>query len=354
MNPKIDMVKIQMNDSILSAIKRMDEIGRKLLIVMEGDHFYGLVSIGDIQRAIINNYSINSEIKSILRSKINTASEKDDINQIKKQIQERRTEFMPIISKTGELIDVIFWEDVFQTEYTYAKTSLKLPVVIMAGGKGTRLRPLTNVLPKPLIPLGKKTIIETIIDKFINSGCSDFYISINYKADMIQHYFNSIPYKSSYNLNFFKESEPLGTAGSLHMLKNKITTTFFVSNCDIVINQDYAEIFKYHFENKNEITLVAALKHYAIPYGTISTTNNGLLDSLEEKPELIFKINAGLYILEPHLLNEIPVGKFYHITNLIDKLYQEKRRIGVFPVSQKSWIDIGNWDEYINFCNREI
>jgi NDP-sugar pyrophosphorylase family protein len=139
---------------------------------------------------------------------------------------------------------------------------------------------------------------------------------------------------------------PLGTAGSLYLLKDNIRTTFFVTNCDIIVDQNYEDILSYHFDNKNEITIVAALKHYAVPYGTLTSREDGLLHSIQEKPELIFKINAGFYILEPQLLEEIPQRKFYHITNLIEKLLVNNRRVGVFPVSEKSWIDIGTWDEY--------
>ena len=154
-------------------------------------------------------------------------------------------------------------------------------------------------------------------------------------------------------MSYFQEDKPLGTAGSLHLLKGKINTTFFVTNCDIIIEQDYTDIYKYHKENNNEITVVAAIKQYPIPYGTITTKENGLLDSIIEKPEIIYKINTGFYILEPHLLDEIPINTFYHITTLIDKLQKENRNIGVFPISQGSWLDMGDWDNYLrNVINK--
>ena len=141
---------------------------------------------------------------------------------------------------------------------------------------------------------------------------------------------------------------PLGTAGSLHLLKDKIKDTFFVSNCDILIDQDYSDIIRYHRERQNEITLVAVLKEYYIPYGTLETKENGRLKSITEKPNLVFKINAGFYVLEPHLIKEIPCGEFYHITDLIEKLKKEGRNIGVFPVSEGAWTDVGNWEEYMH------
>jgi NDP-sugar pyrophosphorylase family protein len=219
----------------------------------------------------------------------------------------------------------------------------------MAGGFGTRMKPLTNVIPKPLIPIGDCSILEHIMNSFHDYGCKDFYISVNYKADLIKYYLNEqdLPYQVSY----FKEDKPLGTAGSLSLLKDKIHTTFFVSNCDILVNQDYAEVLKYHQENKNDITIIAALKSYEIAYGTLNTVDDGLLDSLSEKPNLNFKINTGMYILNPSTLNEIPEDTFFHITDLIDKIKSKGGRVGVFPISEKSWTDIGNWEEYLKIIN---
>jgi NDP-sugar pyrophosphorylase family protein len=210
----------------------------------------------------------------------------------------------------------------------------------MAGGFGTRLKPLTNVLPKPLIPMGGRTIIEEIFERFKNHGCNKFFVSVNYKAELIEFYLRNM--KLPYQLNFFREEKPMGTAGSLSLLRNKMDQTFFVSNCDILIEQDYSEILDFHRQYKNEITIVTALKNYPIPYGVIETGNNGTFLNIQEKPEFTFKINSGMYILEPHLLDEIPLNEFYYITQLINEVKDRKGHIGVFPVSEGSWKDIGN------------
>ncbi|NQU84277.1 MAG: mannose-1-phosphate guanylyltransferase, partial [Mariniphaga sp.] len=197
----------------------------------------------------------------------------------------------------------------------------------------------------PLIPLDKKTIAEHIIDNFKNIGCNKFYFSINYKSEMIKQYFKELD--KNYSVEFFEEDKPLGTAGSLHLLNGKIDKTFFISNCDIIIKDDYREIYKYHKEYKNELTIVGSFRHYHIPYGTLETGEDGRLISLQEKPQLSFLINSGMYILEPHLINEIPKNEFFHITDLIVKIKARNGRVGVFPVSEKSWIDIGEWDKYL-------
>lgn len=338
-------------DSILSALKQMDSINKKLLVVYSENKFKGLLSIGDIQRAIISNIPLDIAVSHIIRKNITIAHIDQSEKEIKELMLKYRMEFCPVIDYSGNMVRLIMWEELFQNEALFSTEKFDLPIVIMAGGQGTRLKPLTNIIPKPLIPIGEKTFMEDIMDRFVKCGSNNFYVSVNYKADVIKHYFSTLR-DSSYRINYFQENVPLGTAGSLTLMRDKIHTTFFVSNCDIIINEDYSQILKYHKENKNELTVVAALKNYPIAYGVLYTKENGLLDSIVEKPDLTFKINTGLYILEPNLLDEIPEGQFYHITSLIDKLRKENRRIGVFPVSEKSWIDVGNWNEYFSIINK--
>ena len=190
-------------------------------------------------------------------------------------------------------------------------------------------------------------MLEHIMDSFLVLGSNRFFISVNHKAAMIEYYMQQVEEKN-YRIEYFKEKKPLGTAGSLYLLKGKIKETFFVSNCDILIDQDYSDIFAYHSTNRNDITLVAAIRNYPIAYGIIHTRENGLLDSIEEKPELSFKINTGFYVMEPSLLDEIPDNQYYDITELIKDLQGKGKKIGVFPVSEKSWMDVGTWKEYLS------
>ena len=349
----ISNICIDRSSSIINAIKLMDHSQHKLLIVTDKGLFISLISIGDIQRAIIKGVDMNSSLYAILRQNVKVASIHDDLNAVKERVKERRMEFMPIIDDDKKIVDVIFWNDLFEEKPRRIKSNLNLPVIIMAGGQGTRLRPLTNVLPKPLIPIGEQTMIEDIMDRFVDCGCNRFYVSVNYKADTIKRYFDNLD-KPQYQISYFQEDKPLGTAGSLHLLNGQIDSTFFVSNCDIIIDDDYAEILKYHRDNKNEITVVAAIKNMSIPYGTLETKEEGLLSEIREKPNFTFKINTGMYILEPHLIKEIPKDEFYHITFLIEKLVKEGRRVGVYPINEGSWIDVGNWDEYLKqFVNNK-
>ena len=342
---KIENRIISKDTKLLSALKQMDKIDKKLLLVFDEDKFVNLLSIGDIQRAIINKLSLDTPILKILRSNTKNSSNTESVDLIKKRMFELRAECMPILNEEKDLVDVFFWEDIFEKDQKRKPEKINLPVVIMAGGRGSRLKPITNVIPKPLIPIGDKTIIEEIMDRFVEVGCNDFYLSVNYKAETIKHYFEQLQ-NNDYKIDYFQEEKPLGTAGSLFLIRDEIKTTFFVSNCDIIIDEDYEEILKYHRENKNELTIVSALKHYPIPYGTIETKNGGKLKLLKEKPELTFQINSGMYVLEPYLLDEIPENEFFHITQLIENIQKRNGRVGVFPISEGSWIDIGEWNQY--------
>ena len=349
-NSKVKERIISSDASMIAALQQMDQIQKKLLFVVKDGLFQGLLSIGDIQRAILENLSMETSVYKILRTDNIIGKTSDSFNKIKELMLENRIECMPVLDNDNVLQDAYFWEDIF-SEKQKSSNEIGLPVVIMAGGKGTRLKPLTNVIPKPLIPINETTVIETIMDNFNQVGCNCFLLTVNYKADILKYHLDSQNILSN-KISYFNENKPLGTAGSLYLLKDEIKTTFFVSNCDIIIDEDYNEILKYHRKNNNELTIVSALKHLSIPYGTIKTKKNGILTSIEEKPELTFQINTGFYILEPHLLQEIPENTFFHITKLIENINNRKGKVGVFPISEKSWIDIGEWSEYLKIIKK--
>lgn len=340
-----DQLFITQDFSVLQALNRMDELKRKLLIVMKGEKFQSVLSIGDIQRAIINKYNLENNIAHLFRKTITVCHLGDTEQFIKEKMIEFRTECMPVLDDEQNLVKLLFWEDIFGDKFKRKTVSLNLPVIIMAGGMGTRLKPLTNVLPKPLLPINEKTIIEDIMDRFVHVGCNEFYLSVNYKAETIKNYFELLN-NSAYKINYFEEAKPLGTAGSMFLIKDKIHSTFFVSNCDILIDQDLEEIYDYHKRNNNKITVVSAIKRYKIPYGTLETQQDGILSKLDEKPELVFQINTGMYLLEPEMLQLIPDNQFFHITELIEQVMASDEKVGVFPIAENSWQDIGNWDDY--------
>lgn len=335
--------------SLLSSLQLMDDVKVKMLFVFTGDHFEGIVTIGDIQRAIIKGLPMNSSVSSILSEDKQYASVVENKDDVRKKMLKLRAECMPVVNEQGELVDVYFWSDLFKQSEPQQREKVNLPVVIMAGGKGTRLKPITNVIPKPLVPVGDKTILEVILDQFESIGCHKFYMSVNYKADMMKYYLSQLDHK--YDVEFFTEDKPLGTIGSVSLLKGKITTPFFVSNCDSINEQDYRDVWDYHVSNNNNMTIVTMVKSFKIPYGVIETGEDGLMTALKEKPEQTYQVNTGVYILNPELIDEIPEGEFFHITHLMEKVQSRGGRVGCFPVSEHSWKDMGEWSEYLKMIN---
>ena len=345
----IDNRRINSENSLLSALKQMDAEHVKMLFVFEKEHFVSILTIGDIQRAIVKNVALDSPIAVVVVRNKKFAHVGEPMEAIREKMLRLRAECMPILDDNGELADVIFWNDLFEKDESQSREKINLPVVIMAGGKGTRLKPITNVIPKPLVPIGDKTILETILDQFEAIGCTKFYMSVNYKADIMKYYLSQLDHK--YDIEFFQEDKPLGTIGSVSLLKGKISTPFFVSNCDSINEQDYRDVYDYHVNNHNDLTIVTMVKTFKIPYGVIETGEDGLMVDLKEKPEHIYKVNSGVYILNPELINEIPEGQFFHITHLMEKVKSRGGRIGCFPVSEDSWKDMGEWSEYLKMIN---
>lgn len=346
---KIQSRAIQGSLSVIGALKKMDSEHVKMLFVYYGEKFDGILTIGNIQRSIIKGVSMSASVSDIMERDKTYAHVNDSKDGIKKLMKQFRAECMPVLNDEGELVDVILWDEILENTAIPDREKIELSVVIMAGGKGTRLKPITNVIPKPLIPVGDKTILEEIMDQFEGIGTKKFYMSVNYKADMMEYYLSQLDHK--YDIEFFMEEKPLGTIGSVALLKGKITTPFFVSNCDIVIDQDYRDVYDYHKENHNDITIVTAVKSIRIPYGVIETGVNGLMTGLKEKPEQTYMINTGVYILNPELIDEIPEGEFFHITHLMEKVKSRGGRVGCFPVSEHAWRDMGEWPEYLKMIN---
>lgn len=339
---------IQTKATIIAALHQMDEVKLKMLLVFRDEKFVSILTIGDVQRAIIANPDVISlSIENILNPQTKTyCYTSQTIDEVKKLMFRIRCQLMPVLDEDGNLVKVYEWHELFDTEHNLNnRKQINLPVVIMAGGKGTRLKPITNVIPKPLVPVGDKTILEVIMDQFESIGCKKFYMSVNYKADMMEFYLSQLDHK--YDIEFFMEDKPLGTIGSVSLLKGKITTPFFVSNCDSINDQDYRDVYDYHIQNNNDITIVTMVKSFRIPYGVIETGEDGIMTALREKPELNYQVNTGAYILNPECINEIPEGEFFHITHLMEKIKARGGRVGCFPVSEGAWHDMGEWPEYL-------
>ncbi|MGV7930884.1 MAG: sugar phosphate nucleotidyltransferase [Spirochaetota bacterium] len=345
------------NISIKEAMKQLDLTAEKVLLVVdEGGKLRGAISDGDVRRAILAGKKIDDSIENVFNTKpIFLYAGEAGEEAVKKILIEKKIELVPIVDREMRVLDFVTWDAVFRGERTQLTESVEkidVPVVIMAGGKGTRMEPFTKVLPKPLIPIGEKTIAELIIDQFLACGVKDFYFTLNYKGDMIKAYFNSI--ERDYNVDYVYEDDFYGTAGCLKLLDDVIKGTFILSNCDILVRANYAKVLEFHRQNESELTVLSAIQHYQIPYGVIRFGKNGAISEIQEKPEHTFTINTGVYFVNRECLDLIPEGKIFHMTDLIEDLMKAGRGVYTYPVNANDYVDIGQWDEYRKTVSRMV
>lgn len=338
MNNTLSRYIVDTETSVLEAMETI-EIGSKgVVYVCKDNVLQGVVTDGDVRRFILKNGDLQKPVSQIANKNVKCINKDKGIDS-KEYMLEMQITSIPIVDSNKHVVAI----DFLHGEKVYKNVNLRVPVVIMAGGKGTRLLPYTNVLPKPLIPIGEKTITEHIIDKFKKFNCAPFSIIVNYKKDLIKAYFQEQELGDI--INFVEEKEFLGTGGGLHLLKGEMNTTFFMTNCDVLVDDDYSAMFQYHCNQQNLITVVCAVKKFVIPYGTISLNDNGDIEKLEEKPKFSFITNTGLYIIEPRFLDYIAEGKFIHITDVIQQCLEVGEKVGVYPISESSWFDMGEFKE---------
>lgn len=340
---KISQILVGPEDTIKTAFKIMDEAGSKIVFVVGKENLLiGALSDGDIRRWILKDGHISAKVEAVMVRTPKCLKEGYSQESAKKLVVEERFECVPVVDARKRIKGAVWWYDFFKDK-SHKAVKLNLPVVIMAGGKGARLAPITKILPKPLMPIGDKPITQHIMERFSDYGCRQVYMSVNFKAKLIKAYFSDV--SGDYDLDFIEESKPLGTAGSLYLLKRKIRKTFFLTNCDVLVDADYADIVKFHRERCNKVTIVGSMKHFTIPYGTCEIQNGGDLLSVREKPEYDFLVNTGMYIIEPEVLKLIPDQSFMHMTELIGKCLKKGVKTGVYPISEKSWADAGQWEQ---------
>ncbi len=336
---------------IVEAMEKIDANAKGILFIADSDRkLIGAITDGDIRRWLIETGKLDTDISKIINYKPKYLSEKERFHA--EEIMSRmKMTAMPVVDSTGKIKDIIF------LDYNNGPVSLgrrkKLadtPVVIMAGGKGTRLYPYTKILPKPLIPVGEIPIAERIINQFCEFGCNDYYLIVNYKKNMIKAYFNESEH--DYQVHYADEDRPLGTGGGLSLLRGQINKTFILSNCDILIEEDFNKIMKFHRENGNKITMVCSLKNYRVPYGVVNLGESGSIESMEEKPTLSFFTNTGCYIAEPEVIDDIPDNTEMGFPDMIVKYKNEGKKVGVYPISEKSWLDMGQPDTYEDMSRR--
>jgi dTDP-glucose pyrophosphorylase len=342
---ELDKLTISPDTTVKDALRQIDQGAEKILFVVdEAGLLLGVLTDGDIRRYILGEGQLTGGIEACINRSPIYLKEGYQRDTAKKLMLEHKIAVMPVVDESRVLVDYISWEKLFGEALIAERKKAGVPVVIMAGGKGTRLDPFTKILPKPLIPIGDKPIVELIMDKFHAYSVTDFYLTVNYKAEMIKSYFDNTD--TGYNIHYIWEKEFLGTAGSLRLLPEGFTKTFIVSNCDIIIEADYADLVDFHKKNGYYLTVVGSVQHYRIPYGIMEFEEGGFLKTITEKPEYDLVINTGLYVLEDKALRYIPEKGTFDMTDLIGRLLAEGRSVGVYPISEKSYTDIGQWEEY--------
>lgn len=334
----INQYIISEDATIKNAMRVINEISGTNVFVCKDGILCATLSDGDIRRHLLASGSLDIPVSKIANYNPIYLYTDDNTSDPIAVMEQHGINALPIVDKDMRLVKIQFVKKPKQKFEV-----LNIPVIIMAGGKGTRLQPYTQILPKPLIPIGDITITEHIMQRFVNYSCLHFDMIVNYKKNFIKSYFQDNELKR--DIDFIEEPEFWGTAGGLKLLSGKYQDTFFVTNCDILVDADYADIYKYHKKQQNIITLVCAKKKVIIPYGTVKVDAEGIIAEFQEKPEYEFLTNTGLYLVEPEFLDYIPENTFIHITDVVKKCMNKNKRVGTYIIEEDAWMDMGQLDE---------
>lgn len=308
-------------------------------LICAGRKILGIVTDGDIRRYLLGGGSLKETICNVANREFIYVHQNE--THLARTIMEReKISMIPVVNEKQELVDILFDRPDMDK---CAKSNIKLPVVIMAGGKGTRLWPYTNILPKPLIPIDGITVTEQIMNRFSAHGCNEVYIIVNYMKDFIKAYFQekSVPQ----TIHFIEEECFLGTGGGLQYLNGLLEQPFFLTNCDVLVDCDYTQIWKAHQQQGNTVTMVCARKNLTIPYGTVEIGEKCQILSMKEKPAIEYNINTGVYLVEPQLLKLIPENQSIHFPQLIERAMEASYKVGTYLIDDGQWMDMGQLEE---------
>lgn len=345
MNKKdLQIFQTKVDTTIKEAMTMIDQNAHGILFVIDDNgSLVGCLTDGDIRRLLIKTGNLDAKVSEAMNRKPKVVLETER-KQALSFMKEKQIKVVPIVNRERQIVDIITDKDAIAEKKSEITDELfQVPVIIMAGGKGTRLYPYTKILPKPLIPIGDVPILERIINRFCDYGVNKYYMTVNYKKSMIKSYFSELA--PAYSITYVEEDKPLGTAGSIRLIEDVFTTPIFVVNCDILIQANYVDIYRYHMENRNAMTIVAALKNIEVPYGVINSKEKGIVTSMEEKPSLSYFVNTGMYIINADVIDEIPENTMFHMTHLADVLMEKGMQVGMYPISEDSFLDMGEFEE---------
>lgn len=323
----------------IDAMEKLNTVGRRILFVAPDGVLKAVVTDSDLRKYILRGGDLRKSVSEAANysPKSLPVARRAYAGRF---LADHYIDAVPLLDKEGRIACVVFQNE---ADNILGNVHVKAPVVIMAGGAGTRLYPYTKILPKPLIPVGEKPILEHVIERFADFGCTDFTLVLNHKKNMVKSYFADTDH--AYALQYAEETKPLGTGGGLCLLKGQVDETFFLTNCDNLIDADYADLMRTHKENGNAITVVCAEKHFTIPYGVVEVSGDACLSAFSEKPKMDFLTNAGMYVVEPEVLSAIEDDTFQGFPDIIMCCKANGGRVGVYTVSEDCWMDMGRLEE---------
>ena len=333
---------VDIKKTLRDAISVMSKCDWKLCVIIDDDDkVFGVFTEGDYRKVVVKQ-NMDLPLSEIVNRDFVYLNHDYCTETAVKIFASSFFDEVPVL-KDGKLIKVLHSSSFLKQK----QKKYNSPVVIMAGGRGKRLDPFTRILPKPLIPVGTKPIIQVIMDNFQKDGFSQFLISVNDKAVIIKSYFSSTDKK--YDIEYITEEKELGTAGALGLVPNAMKKDFFLCNCDILLKLRHEKVMQYHRSNAYDLTIVAAQQNHKIDYGVCNLDENGALIRIEEKPTIENLVVTGLYVLSPNVLKYIPKNERLDMPDLIEKIMAQNLRVGIFPVPEDSWSDIGQWSEFNKF-----
>jgi dTDP-glucose pyrophosphorylase len=329
---------LQGTDTIKTALKNLDSTGTRIIVIVDKeDNYLGIVTEGDIRRQILKGVKLNQPLLDFINKNAIFLYEGQNVNQIINKLIELGIDRVPVLNRYNKICDILF------VDLKSQKHVLKNEFVIMAGGKGLRLRPLTENLPKPMLKLSGKPILEHIINDARSMGFINITISINYLGNMIKDYFEKGE-SLGVNISYIEEPKELGTAGSIGLLSPNLTWPIVIANGDIIGDVSYSEMLKYHISQKCCATM--AVKKFTMqnPYGVVDLNNNEI-EQIIEKPNYQSYINAGMYILSKDAMLEIPNNQYLDMPDLFSNLIKQKKQTVAYKVEEK-WLDIGQMKDW--------
>lgn len=323
--------------SVTDAMRQID-LGQNgiLFLVDDTECLVGCITDGDVRRFLLAGGNLTDPAMNAANRQPKVAKTKEEAEAL---YHRKNYVVIPVVDEAGRVTALYNGEG----HEIRKRNPLRIPVVINAGGKGTRLDPYTRVLPKPLIPVGDFPIIEHIMKEYRSYSCDEFHIIVNYKKELLKAYF--FDNENRYNITWYDEQSPLGTGGGLTLLRGKFNSTFFFANCDALLTANYESMLDFHKQNGNVITMVCAYKNLSIPYGVIEMGINGSIESIKEKPNMTFLTNTGIYIVEPEVIDDMEDGVPIGFPDVVEMQRKKGKKVAVFPVSESDWLDMGQLPE---------